>query len=138
MKAPHPVFLAAMRLDGLGQAMLAKQPVAISGLALTEMAAVLYAAATEIRELRAQAEAESSEIESLRQEHETLRLAADASDGPIRRLRNRIYDLVSQLEARQQADLYTPVIRQEVEKLRDRATQHRAARAALAQAGGEG
>ncbi|MHA0041529.1 hypothetical protein [Deinococcus sp. PEB2-63] len=51
------MFRAAMRLDGLGQAMLSGQPVALSGLALTEMAAVLYAAATEIRELYAQVEA---------------------------------------------------------------------------------
>lgn len=54
MKAPHPVFLAATRLDGLGQALLAEQPVAVSGLALSEIAAVMYAAATEIRELQTQ------------------------------------------------------------------------------------
>ncbi len=43
-----------MRLDGLGQALLAGQPVAVSGLALSEIAAVMYAAATEIRELQTQ------------------------------------------------------------------------------------
>lgn len=103
-----------------------------------EETCAMRACAAQLREsLRAQAEAGAGEIETLRQEHEALRVAGDARSGPIRRLRNRIYDLVSQLEAQQQANLYTPVIRQQVEELRVRATQYRAA-LAQADTGGDG
>lgn len=116
MKAPHPVFRAAMRLDGLGQAMLSGQPVALSGLALTEMAAVLYAAATEIRELHAQVEATAGLQEAL---DAAIQCETDVLDVYQRRTSLQTLDLaVAELK-------------------RDSLPKLKAARAALAQAGGE-
>ncbi|MFC3605162.1 hypothetical protein [Deinococcus soli (ex Cha et al. 2016)] len=110
------MFRAAMRLDGLGQAMLSGQPVALSGLALTEIAAVLYAAATEIRELRAQVEAAAGLQEAL---DAAIQCETDVLDVYQRRTSLQTLDLaVAELK-------------------RDSLPKLKAVRAALAQAGGE-
>lgn len=66
MKAPHPVFLAGVELEALGCALRDRQPVAVSGLRLIELAGTATAAAREIRELRAQLEASQIEVQGMR------------------------------------------------------------------------